>query len=270
MQFLDRTYVGLGQCYHSQTIKCLTHFPHRTAELQPSDQLAPRHPITPYLQAKKALWFKIPYCIFTAFSYTHLQRPLNFPPASSHGWLLPPPLLNSIPNPPPSQRRAGTDGIGFVWRTTNLSSSWTQRRQSLRGMLSLRTQTWRDGGKTEPGSFRCPVPGQEGMGTSWNTGGSVCTKWNEFSLHRCQSTGTGGPKRLRSLPACRPSKATWTWSYQSAVGDLLQQWVGPGYLQTLAANPSQSVAGWRKKKREGSLKTGKLLSKMPHKQLHLR
>jgi len=52
----------------------------------------------------------------------------------------------------------------------------------------------------ETGSFQwCPVPGEEAMGTKWNTGNSSQTPGNTSLLCRWESTGTCYPERLWGL-----------------------------------------------------------------------
>jgi len=71
----------------------------------------------------------------------------------------------------------------------------------LEEILSIYINTWReDAMSSEPGSFqRCPVMGQEAVGTNWNTGGSIWTLGNLSLLCRWWSTGTGCSERLWSF-----------------------------------------------------------------------
>ena len=97
--------------------------------------------------------------------------------------------------------------------------------------------------RTEPGSFQwCPVTWPEAMGTNWNTGGSLWTSGNTFSLWGWWSTGTGCPGRLWSLHPWRYSKAIWTWSWAMRSGHpCLSRGFGPGALQR---SPPTSAALW--------------------------
>ena len=142
----------------------------------------------------------------------------------------------------PSARETRSSWI-VQWRAMNISYEETLRelglfslkkRRLMRGILSMYINTWREGAKRmEPGSFQwCPVTGLQAMGTNWNTGGSLQTSGNTFSLWGGPSTGTGCPGRLWSLHPWRYSKSIWRQSW--ATGSMcccLSRGITPDDLQ---------------------------------------
>ena len=102
----------------------------------------------------------------------------------------------------------GLEHLSCKKRLRELGLSSLEKPQ---GVSSMYVNTWREGAKkTEPGSFQwCPVPGPVAMGTNWNTGGSLWTSGNTFSLWGWSSTGTSCPERLWNFPPWRYSKAVW-------------------------------------------------------------
>lgn len=72
-----------------------------------------------YLDLKSAS-----YCIFTALSLNTYPKPTHLS-TYQESWITitTTPTLNSIFNPPPSQRHVRTHGLEFAWRTTDLTMS---------------------------------------------------------------------------------------------------------------------------------------------------
>lgn len=86
-------------------------------------------------------------------------------------------------------------------------------KQSLRGILSICTSTWREGIKRmEACSLQwCPVTGEEAMSANLQFQSEHRTP-RSILLCRWLSTGTGYSKRLWGLPLLRSSEDIWTWS----------------------------------------------------------
>lgn len=78
---------------------------------------------------------------------------------------------------------------------------FSQENRWLSRISSMHTNTWGEGEERRgPGSFQwCPVPGQEAMGTSWNTGVVVWTSGNTLLLWERWSNGTCCLKNLLSF-----------------------------------------------------------------------
>lgn len=116
VQFLDRTYKGPGQFYHCQTVIKQTLFnlflPSQTAELLFSIQLELGQSISPHLQAQKLFKFEI--CVLLHFHST-FSKPTHF--STNQESLITvnttPPILNSMLNPPLSQRPVRTYKLSF-------------------------------------------------------------------------------------------------------------------------------------------------------------
>lgn len=85
-----------------------------------------------------------------------------------------------------------------IEKNTFLNVSTKRAVWRLRGVSLMSIHTWRESAKRmKPGCFPwCPVTGQDR--TNWNTGGSIWTSENRFSVW-WQSTGRGCGERLCSL-----------------------------------------------------------------------